>query len=418
MNSHSLSLRKLLRGSIAQGDKSSSGRDGLHVLFLPSWYPSTPQDIGGSFFREQAIALSSAGMNVGVVAVDLRSPRQWRVLFTGPRSIRRESDCGVETVRFHGVNWWTRMPRALARRWLRYARACVDNYIALHGRPDILHAHSLLYGGVLARQVGSELGIPFVVTEHSSAYAHRLHAPWQLELAADAARHAHTRFAVSPALARMLDESLRQPGPWEFLPNMVHRQFLEAPLSASPRRRAPFVFLTLSGLVPLKNVDGTLKAFHLVLQRDSGVVLRIGGEGPERPRLEEMARELGIAEHVNFLGKVERDCVPAVMAAADAYVLASHYETFGVALIEALAMGLPAVATRCGGPESILSERQGILVPTGDVDALAEGMLRLLGSQENFDHAHIRLECRARFGEEAVVNLLSHGYQKTLHGND
>jgi glycosyltransferase involved in cell wall biosynthesis len=211
---------------------------------------------------------------------------------------------------------------------------------------------------------------------------------------------------------------LWQADQWNFLPNMVHRQFLEAPLPAAPRRRAPFVFLSLSGLVPNKNVDGMLQAFQRVRQRDSGVLLRIGGEGPERPRLEAMARELGIAEHVSFLGKVERHSVPAVVAAADAYVLASHYETFGIALIEALAMGLPAVATRCGGPETILSERQGILVPTGDVDALAAGMLRLLEHQEDFDRARIRLECRARFSEEAVVDLLSRGYQKILHSND
>lgn len=396
---------------------TAAGRkDELHVLILPSWYPTACSDNAGSFFREQAISLAAAGVRVGVAAVCMVSPRSLNVL-RKLRGMRWETDCAVKTLRFHGVNWWSRMPKEFARRWLRHGRDCVDKYIEMHGRPDILHAHSLLYGGVLAKEVSRDLDIPFVVTEHNSYYARGKYALWQMDLAADAARHACIRFAVSSSLAETMKDCLGQSHDWRILPNMVNSLFFKTPFSLTSHKKNTFVFLTVAGLVQHKNIDLLLNAFHNAHPRVNGMLLNIVGEGPDRSRLEAMARDLGITENVNFLGKLDRHRVPAEMATADAYVLSSQYETFGVALIEALAMGLPAVATRCGGPETILSVRQGILVTSGNVAELASGMLRLRYGQKNFDRNGIRHECRARFSEEVVVSLLLNDYKTVLCTN-
>ena len=92
-----------------------------------------------------------------------------------------------------------------------------------------------------------------------------------------------------------------------------------------------------------------LRAFAERFAGDPSVRLGIGGDGPERGRLHELAGSLAIAEQVDWLGALDRDGVRQAMCEADAFVLPSRLETFGVVVIEALACGLPVVATRSGG---------------------------------------------------------------------
>lgn len=99
------------------------------------------------------------------------------------------------------------------------------------------------------------------------------------------------------------------------------------------------------------------------------------------------------------------------LARAQALVHPSRYETFGVAIVEALAMGRPVVATRCGGPEGIVTARDGLLVPVDDIEALARAMRELREHIDRYDAAAIRLACLERFGEGAVVARLRDTYE-------
>ena len=99
------------------------------------------------------------------------------------------------------------------------------------------------------------------------------------------------------------------------------------------------------------------------------------------------------------------------MAAANVFVLPSHHETFGVVVIEALALGKPVIATRCGGPESIIESGDGLLVPTNNIEALAQAMAEISSHMDQYDPVDIRERCRIRFGEEAIVSRLIEVYQ-------
>jgi glycosyltransferase involved in cell wall biosynthesis len=119
-----------------------------------------------------------------------------------------------------------------------------------------------------------------------------------------------------------------------------------------------------------------------------------------------LATTLGISDQAQFPGRLAREEVLTAMSHANAFVLSSRYETFGVVVIEALALGLPVVSTRCGGPESIVREQDGILVPVDNVEALAEAMVKIYESQNQYNPAEIRDACRDRFSEKAVANRL------------
>jgi glycosyltransferase involved in cell wall biosynthesis len=144
-----------------------------------------------------------------------------------------------------------------------------------------------------------------------------------------------------------------------------------------PYRTPMTVVTTVANLRRGKGHDVLLRAAARVLARNGSVRFRLVGDGPLRPALEEQARELGIASAVEFAG--HRDDVAAVLQASDAFAFPSLMEAFPNGLMEAMAVGLPVVATSVGGiPELVSHDETGLLVKPGDAHDLADGILRLL----------------------------------------
>lgn len=164
------------------------------------------------------------------------------------------------------------------------------------------------------------------------------------------------------------------------LPEQLHPYFN---LPAVP------VFLAAGRLAPVKNFSGLLLAFSKVLPRINSRLL-IAGEGPERPRLEQLIGSLGLARYVDLLGY--RRNLASYLKAATAFVLSSRHEAFGNVLVEALAAGTTVVSTDCPfGPREILDGgRYGILVKPDDHDALADGMLMALTAPFSPEHLMTR----------------------------
>jgi glycosyltransferase involved in cell wall biosynthesis len=149
---------------------------------------------------------------------------------------------------------------------------------------------------------------------------------------------------------------------------------IETPGQVRQRRETPVLVGTASRLVPIKGVVYLIRALALLREELSGVRLEIAGAGPERELLEEEAHRLGLCDVVSFVGW-QRDIWPW-LARWDVFVQPSLGEGFGMAALEAMAAGLPVVATAAGGlPELIEDGCTGYVVPPADVTALA-GRLR------------------------------------------
>lgn len=388
----------------------------MHVLLIPSWYPASVDDVGGSFFREQAIALARYGYEVGVIHPQMASLRRPGTWATKLKAERKVVDAGVRTYRSPGINWFPKLPRASTAVWLHKGMRLFQHYVRENGMPDVLHAHSMFHGGLLAERISRRYQVPFVITEHSSVFARGLVHKWQIRSGARVVKQASETLAVSEALARLLGECYGSPtSHWKYLPNIVAEQFASAPLDViKPTSDGKFTFCSIAYLSRQKGIDLLLRAFAKAFKSDTQMRLVIGGDGDERASLEQQARELGIASHVDFLGHLGREQVLNVMSGSDAIVLSSHYETFGVILIEALALGKPVLATRCGGPESIVQPDDGLLVETGNVGALAGGMLELRRNASTFNAHLIRQSCLERFSEAAIVERLSGIYEDAV----
>jgi len=171
--------------------------------------------------------------------------------------------------------------------------------------------------------------------------------------------------------------------------------------------------LTIALLSYQKGMNHLLHAAALLRARvDCPFELVIGCDGAERQQLEHLARQLGLTNICRFVGLLDRTQVRDWMRWCDVFVLPSIHETFGVVLGEAMACGKPVIATRCGGPEFVVEDGCGILVPIADAQALADAMEQFLLGQVQYDPVRIRESVCARFGEDAFLRNIETIYNE------
>lgn len=262
-------------------------------------------------------------------------------------------------------------------------------------RPDLVHGHFYDAAGATLL-IARRLGVPFVLTEHSTL------ARPLTRLERCAFREAGRVMPVSRMLQAYL-ESCGLEARYEVVPNVVDLDhFAHRPRGDSGKVRR---LVAVTRMTPIKGVPDLLEALRLVKSEGWHCDLIGGGE-----RLEEY-RALG-DDRVTFHGELHRPEVAARLRQADLFVLASRLETFSVATVEAMACGVPVVATACGGPEELVGPESGEIVPPGDPTALARAIDRALS--RSFDSGAISRSVAGRFGAEAVGARLREVYESVL----
>ena len=174
------------------------------------------------------------------------------------------------------------------------------------------------------------------------------------------------------------------------------------------------VLVHVSNFRAVKRVRDIVRIFARV-QKEVPSALVMVGDGPERGAAEHEARELGVHEHTHFPGKL--DAVAPLLASADLFLLPSESESFGLSALEALACGVPVVASRTGGlPELVRDGETGFLRPVGDVDAMAAAALSVLTDARRWKtmSAAAAADARARFSENDIVARYERFYESVV----
>jgi glycosyltransferase involved in cell wall biosynthesis len=196
---------------------------------------------------------------------------------------------------------------------------------------------------------------------------------------------------------------------------LIPQQSRSATRRALGSSEARFCVLTAARLVRRKGVDLLLEATAELVARGLDPELWIAGAGPEAARLLRQAKRLGIGERARFLGA--RSDVPELLAACDVFALASRREGLGVAVLEALALARPIVATRAGGLcDALQHEETGLLAPTEDPVALANAIERLFRDPALAESLAKRgpLEIARAFSTERMVEAYERIYRRVL----
>jgi len=251
---------------------------------------------------------------------------------------------------------------ATVHQLVRFARWCRQNHIAVVHTWDIYSNVFGLPGAALA-------GVPLRIGSRRGLGG----PPPVRRLQTLACRAAHRMVANSRAAANQLMAQGVPATDIDLIPNGID-------LSMFPvrhHRRQPRKVAMVARLFEEKRVDVLVAAVPRVLARYPDVEFQIVGEGPCRARLMDQARDGGVLPHVQFM--CHRDDVPAILATSDVFVLSSESEASPNVIIEAMAAGLPVVASNVGGiPELVTEAVTGHLVPPADPNALASAILDLL----------------------------------------
>jgi len=314
--------------------------------------------------------------------------------------------------------WWPeRVLGGNKRALVAAGRENLRRAIARWGGIDVIHAHGSYPAGWIAMALSRERGIPYVITEHMGPFPLPVYARGDGTLKPilrEPLAHAAATIAVSPALAATI-AGFGLPEP-EAIPNLVDERLY----AATPRTPDDsFVFYTLTLMDPSKGIGDLLEgAAQFLASLDSGararVRFRLGGGGRSLDAFRAQAKRLGIDANVEWLGQLPRAESRAAFARCDCFVLPSRHESFGIVYVEAAASGRPVIATRCGGPEWIVTPDTGVLVPVQDPAALAHALAFMHAHAREYDAAAIRARCLERFSRPAVVARLESAYRRVI----
>ncbi len=173
------------------------------------------------------------------------------------------------------------------------------------------------------------------------------------------------------------------------------------------------ILVHTSNFRKVKRIEDVILTFDIVQQKLPSKLLLVG-DGPERPRLERMCRELGLFEHVRFLGK--QDAIEEILAVSDIFLIPSANESFGLAALEAMACEVPVISSNAGGlPEVNVHGITGFVADIGDIERMADSALMLLQNEEMLkSFRHNALEQAKKFDISLILPQYESYYEQVV----
>lgn len=382
----------------------------MFILMISRGIPTKEYPQWGCFEQDQAESLQKAGHKVIVVSVDSRFLLRWRSI-------------GITHKFINGVDYYNSfwipgaMTNLLDKRLNTYIKEKqLDRIYKLiekkHGKPDIIYGQ-FFFNTNLGVFLKKKYGIPLVGIEHASRFVSDNVDNKSLKQASNVYKYTDSNIAVSTHLANALNRLFNVH--CEIVHNVYNPYFDSNVFRKQTDKHKPFRFISIGTLEFRKGFDVLIKAFKLFNCNYPDSTLTIIGEGEERNNLTSLINEEGILKNVFLLGRKSKEEIAVLLSESDTFVLASRSETFGVVFIEAMALGLPVIGTYCGGPDDIVNENNGILVPIDDVNALSNAMKEIYMNYSHYDKNIIINECKSNYSSESIAVKLTNVFNKVLN---
>lgn len=394
----------------------------LHVLIIPGSWPSKQHPLSGIYIKDFVDALEEHSKNL-YFSVLYTGGSEYGVSFSEPFSFfqtiwRKFFD--RKTIISKKVSVYIRPTLYVYKfgriyyenKKFKEALNALPHIQNTYGSINLIHAHFSHSAGTLTKRIAKHLGVPYIITEHAGPFPfeERLIEDGKLvEGYCDTLNSAKHVIAVSHSLQNKIQSfGLRNV---IYIPNAVN----EKKFSIGKKNNEQFVFLAVSSLTYMKGIDILLKGFSRLIKKypEKNIILRIVGDGQDSHASMKLAQALGIEHYTFFYGAVSPKHIREFYQQAHCLVHASRHESFGLVCAEAQSSGLPVIATRCGGPESIVvSPFLGILVENENPELLAEAMHNVYQHYDIYNSKMIRNHFMENFSREVVVKKLINVYTK------
>lgn len=374
----------------------------MYSLFVSRGYPTSKYKMNGIFEFDQAKALVNEGVKVVFAAVDLRSVRRWRKW-----GIYKSVIDGVFVYEINlplgRVSKKVKLKLGEVALNLLYKKIEKD-----FGTPDIIHGHFSDHG-YLAAKLSEKTGSSLVVSEHSSLINKEVIEPSLYKVCDYTYHRADALIAVSPAFKDVIKKQFKVDS--IYIPNIVD---LDIFTFKDKIKKPGFNFTSVGNLKAVKRMDLLIMAFNQVFKDLPEVSLTIFGEGVKKMELLALVDKLDLSSQVTLMGLASRQDIAKHYLSSDAFVLASQSETFGVAYIEALAMGLPVIATKSGGPEGFVNAENGILIDVDSQSQLEKALLSMYNNVDQYNSESIVKNIKNQFSPEVVAKEIIKVYRQVL----
>ena len=378
------------------------------VVWVAQWYPHEGEPYAGDFIQRHA------------KAVALYMPVHVFACFPDTRNcvdVQANGNLTETIIYFKPTHTGNRFLNKvlLWKRWKQLLQNAIQQHIASHGVPDLLHCHITLNAGWLGLWAKKKLDIPYLITEHWSGYmpgasnSFNKYNRWSKRLFRKIIQESAFVVTVSEALTNAM-QSIDSDANYIRIPNVVDEAIFHLPVDAFKKEN--FRLLHISTFNFQKNMPAMLAAFDKVAVAFPKIEFHIVGP---KAKFQKLFPIQSADTHYVLHGEIPQEQIALLMHQSDACVLYSHYETFGCVIIEANAAGLPVIVSDIPVLQEIVQAGQnGVLVTSDDSNVLAQDIISFLNNQDKFRPKQIAAEARAKYSFSVVGKQFVELYQSLV----
>lgn len=379
----------------------------MRILIIARGFPTLQEPQDGIFEFDQARALKRKGHDVYIMTVDTRVKKQLRKIGITYRvkdniPIYQIYYFPTSIVRRINYKWSSILEQKLALKLFAYLNKKIGVF-------DIVHAHFLpcMHQGIAIK---NKFDIKLVGTEHWSEINRVPLKPYVLYMGNRTYSQLDALITVCQPLRLKIKELFSVDS--YVIHNMVDDKFSEAEFVLR-KERNPFIFTMVGSVIYMKGIDLLIESFYKSnLYKKNVIVQIVGSLSPYKQVLEKRIKELSLVDKVIIMGPSDKSRILGLLQNTDVFVLPSRSENFSVAVLEALAVGVPVISTLVGGIKECIDNDNGCLVPPENIDLLSETLLYMYTNVEKYDRRKIREECLNSFSSSQISNQILDVYMK------
>jgi glycosyltransferase involved in cell wall biosynthesis len=372
----------------------------MNILLLTHSYPDVKNKWRGVFVQEQVKALS---IKHEVTVVYFKVDYSHFAPFSNYTFLKKQSGRITE----YEVTISKSFPVITQAKYLSNTYRFIEKEILTQVKIDIIHSHFSYPAGFLGTIIQKRKKIPCIITEHTwikkyfRSWIHKKCVLYALK---------NSSGVISVSIALKDDIALFCSRKVSVIPNVIEVDKFY--LSEKHDHKTLNIGI-LGGMGNYrKGLDILIKSVSLL--KDMDLMVHIGGDGILLEKFKTLSKESGVFEKCKFYGEILTEDISGFYSRLDVFVLASRDETFGVVVVEAMASGLPVIATDCGGPKEIITRDTGLLVEKENPEELARAITYMSENLHLYNRDSIRKYAEEKFGQMSFVESVTHFYQDVL----
>lgn len=371
----------------------------MNVFIVSNGIPKEKGKINGIFAFDQAKALSEIGYNVYFLVLDARS-------------IRHKRELGFSKYIFKDIPVYEysfplgRSPFWLLQQVYKLCATRLFEEVKKDGLAlDLVHSHfyDITY---CVSDLKNKYGYKLIATEHYSGFINPnfKNKDKLLMRATHAYKNVDSLITVSQSLANVIYEKCN------INSTVIHNIIDVNAFSRCKNAHnddTKIRYISVGRLTGPKNFPLLIDAFCKARKIRENIVLDIYGDGELRESLNSKIIDNQAADFIKLHGAVDRKVLADALLESDCFILLSDYETFGVVYIEAIASGIPVIATNCGGPSDFINKQNGCLIERGDEKEAVNTIIYMGDNYKNYNSMKISEEIKSRFSPHTIAGQIS-----------